>query len=79
MGEGGECQAKRRASLTYSRWGRPLALPGVPTAGRHTPGPVAQARYYFVTSLRGGERGSDEPRGDNPATTSAAAGHLRGA
>jgi hypothetical protein len=39
----------------------------------------AQARDYFVTSLRGGERGGDEPGRCRSAGTSAAAGHLRGA
>lgn len=54
-------------------------LPGVPTGSLAESPEWARARDYFVTSLRGGERGGEKPGGRSAAGTSAATGHLRGA
>lgn len=71
-------QAKSRASPHTLRVGPASCPPRDPPRGWYTRGPLlAQVRNYFVTSLRGGQRRADEPRGGRAASTSAAAGHLR--
>lgn len=79
--------AAQFSSKTDRQLLRRLAAPGSPHALllRVLTGPLpesperAPARDYFVTSLRGGERGGEQPGGRSAAGTSATAGHLRGA